>query len=138
MNKQTILELQEKLKTYLRRRKFNPNKIDTIVSTPVVIKGDLLYDGQVLFNGIIEGNLLVQPNAQSKINSVTVSSTGLVTGNVSGDYVIIEGRVFGDVISAENLCIRAGASVSGTISYRMIKIEEGAVITGFLQKLPLD
>jgi cytoskeletal protein CcmA (bactofilin family) len=130
-----IADKINKVKKYLHRRKFNPNKVDSIIASNVAITGDLEYNGQVLFNGTIKGFLVGSAKIGEQIQAVTISSSGSVIGDITGDYVIISGKVQGNITAYENVLIKSGGVVEGSISYGTIKIEENAIIIGQLKKI---
>jgi cytoskeletal protein CcmA (bactofilin family) len=123
--KQKIMQIVDKIKLFLRHRKFNENRFDTLI-TKAKIYGDIDFPGQVIFDGCITGYLCgVGPNT-----SVVIKKDAVVDGSIKADFIIIEGCVRGDVTANEKLIIKKSANIDGKVAYRYISIEEGAVVNG--------
>ena len=82
---------------------------------------DVEYDGNLFFNGTINGNLTCK--------FLKIGPNSLVAGNINSDWVFILGEVKGDII-ANRVAIGPSAKVHGKISYNSISIEPGATILG--------
>jgi cytoskeletal protein CcmA (bactofilin family) len=62
-----------------------------------------------------------------QINTLHVKSTGIFTGRLSAQTIIVEGQVFAD-IETENLNLKATGVIDGDVIYRKLVIEEGGMI----------
>ena len=82
---------------------------------------DVEYDGNLFFNGTVNGNLTCK--------FLKIGSNSLVAGNINSDWVFVLGEVKGDII-ANRVAIGPSARVHGKISYNSISIEPGATILG--------
>jgi len=82
---------------------------------------DVEYDGNLFFNGTVNGNLTCK--------FLKIGSNSLVVGNINSDWVFVLGEVKGDII-ANRVAIGPSAKVHGKISYNSISIEPGATILG--------
>jgi cytoskeletal protein CcmA (bactofilin family) len=82
---------------------------------------DVEYDGNLFFNGTVNGNLTCK--------FLKIGSNSLVAGNINSDWVFVLGEVKGDII-ANRVAIGPSAKVHGKISYNSISIEPGATILG--------
>ena len=82
---------------------------------------DVEYDGNLFFNGTVNGNLACK--------FLKIGSNSLVAGNINSDWVFVLGEVKGDII-ANRVAIGPSAKVHGKISYNSISIEPGATILG--------
>ena len=82
---------------------------------------DVEYDGNLFFNGTVNGNLTCK--------FLKIGSNSLVAGNINSDWVFVLGEVKGDII-ADGVAIGPSAKVHGKISYNSISIEPGATILG--------
>jgi len=54
-------------------------------------------------------------------------------GIINSPYVIVEGEINGDIISAEHVELRAGARVVGNINTAKIVMAEGCMLQGEVQ-----
>jgi len=99
-------------------------KVNEIFSSKANIfncNSDVEYDGNLFFNGTVNGNLTCK--------FLKIGSNSLVTGNINSDWVFVLGEVKGDII-ANRVAIGPSAKVHGKISYNSISIEPGATILG--------
>ena len=53
-----------------------------------------------------------------------------MTGNIKAKFVIVEGRVDGDIFATESVSIRASAKVKGNIFAPRVGIADGANFSG--------
>ncbi len=93
----------------------------SIIMDGTVIKGDLAMEGELHFNGVIEGNVSAR--------RVTLGENGKVAGTVTADYVEIYGDVLGEIM-ARTVKLGASARVKGNITQESITVESGAVLDG--------
>lgn len=96
-------------------------RVPSIISASLRIVGDLVSEGDVQVDGIIEGDV----NARS----VTVSEGAAVRGQISAQKVIIRGEVQGQ-ISADGVELGRSARVIGDIVHNDLAIESGAYLEG--------
>lgn len=99
------------------------NAVPSIISSDVVIKGNVSTLGEIQLDGTVEGDL--------KSNSVTVGEHGMVKGKISADDVIIKGTVKGS-ITGRNIRIEKSAKITGDLCHQTLSIEAGAHIEGNL------
>ena len=95
-------------------------------------------------NAEMQGTLTFKDPVNLKINgqfkgildtkgTLTVGNTAQVEANVSGDNIIIAGRVKGDVVAHKMLVLMPTAVLSGNISTPKLNIVEGAIFQGRCQ-----
>ncbi|MEJ6726581.1 MAG: polymer-forming cytoskeletal protein [Emcibacteraceae bacterium] len=99
------------------------NAVPSIISSDVVIKGNVSTSGEIQLDGTVEGDL--------KSNSVTVGEHGMVKGKISADDVIVKGTVKGS-ITGRNIRIEKSAKITGDLCHQTLSIEAGAHIEGNL------
>jgi len=105
---------------------FNKKKIEEkILDVDVAMQGNLTFKDPVnlRINGTFEGNLETRGN-------LTIASTAIVTADIMGDNVIIDGRVKGKIIAKERLTLLPSAIVEGEIYPAKLNVAEGAVLEG--------
>jgi cytoskeletal protein CcmA (bactofilin family) len=121
-------KIKEKLKIFLKHRKFNEKRFDTYI-TKVTVQGDFFFSGQIIFSGILSGCL---KGDRGTMTSAIIKKESIINGDVEAMFVIIEGKVVGNII-AEKVIIRDTAIIEGSVHYEYISVEEGAIISGALK-----
>jgi cytoskeletal protein CcmA (bactofilin family) len=97
------------------------DRVPSIISASLRIVGDLVSEGDVQVDGLIEGDV----NARS----LTVSEGAAVKGQISAQKVLIRGEVHGQV-TAEAVELGRSARVIGDIVHADLTIESGAFLEG--------
>jgi cytoskeletal protein CcmA (bactofilin family) len=111
--------------------KARPNKgasMPSIVSDGMALTGNLVSEGDVQIDGMVEGDI--------RVRSLTVGGTGKVKGTVFAEEVNVSGHVEGE-ISARNVIIARTAHVVGDIVHDVLSIESGAEFQGRCQRRPV-
>jgi cytoskeletal protein CcmA (bactofilin family) len=80
-------------------------------------------------DGRIKGGVIAEADSASVL---TVSEHGSIEGDVRVPTVILNGRVTGDVRSAERIELAAKARVDGDVYYNLIEMAMGAAVNGSL------
>ena len=105
-------------------RKSSANKapaVPSLISSDVVIKGSMTADGEVQFDGTIDGNITAK--------GLVIGEGALVSGEVNADHVKVSGTVEG-TIRANRVDLAATAVVKGDIVHTALSIENGARFEG--------
>lgn len=102
------------------------DRVPSIISASLRIVGDLVSEGDVQVDGVIEGDV----NARS----LTVSEGAAVKGEITAAKVCIRGEVQGQV-TAETVELGPTARVVGDIVHSSLSIEAGAYIEGHCRHL---
>lgn len=98
-------------------------------------------DKTVEINAQMQGSLTFKDPISLKINgefrgsletkgTLSIGSKAAVTANISGDNIIIAGKLNGDVIAHKMLTLMPTAVLTGNISAPKLNIVEGAVFQG--------
>ncbi len=98
--------------------------VPSIISDDVVIRGAIESEGEVQFDGAIEGDI--------KAASLVIGEGAKVDGEVVADQVRVCGTVEG-AIRATRVELAAGALVRGDIIHTALAIEAGARFEGNVQ-----
>ena len=93
----------------------------SILSGNLRVTGSLVTEGDIQIDGIVEGDVTS--------GSVTVGSSGRVSGEIRADSARILGRVQGR-IHARMVMLMSTAHVEGDVLHETISIENGAKIDG--------
>ncbi len=96
-------------------------QIPSIISTNLRIIGNLISEGDVQVDGVIEGDV--------RSRTLTVSEGATVNGQILAETVRIRGNTLGR-ITANNVELGPTAKVVGDIVHTVISIESGAYLEG--------
>ena len=105
------------------------NKINTLIGSDIVIKGDIIYNGTVHVEASVEGSLISSKNKESKLY---INKSSVIRGFVDASNVAINGTVYGNVYVYDLLQLGSDAFIKGNIFYKSIEMEVGAKIDGRL------
>ena len=123
-NKNTTLNSPEK-STPRDSKPMKPpsNSVPSIISSDVVVKGNVNTSGEIQLDGTIEGDV--------KSKNLTIGENGTVKGKVTADDVIVKGSVNGSIVG-RNVRLEKSAKLNGDICHQTLSIEAGAYIEGNL------
>ena len=108
------------------------NTIDTLIGITTEMKGDIAFSGGLRIDGKVKGNI----TARSDDNSTLVlSENAVVTGDVSVPHMIVNGKIKGNVRSAERLELQSKAEINGDITYKVLEIAAGAQLNGTMTRI---
>ena len=105
------------------------NKINTLIGSDIVIKGDIIYQGTVHIEASVEGSLISSKNKESKLY---INKSSVIRGFVDASNVALNGTVYGTVYVYDLLQLGSDAFIKGNIYYKSIEMEVGAKIDGRL------
>jgi cytoskeletal protein CcmA (bactofilin family) len=92
-----------------------------IIQARVTIVGALIFDGPILVEGSVDGEI--------RCRSLTVSERAVIDGLIVADSVTIAGDVNGSIY-ANTLLLKSACSVEGEIYHREINLEAGSYFEG--------
>jgi cytoskeletal protein CcmA (bactofilin family) len=87
------------------------------------ITGNLSFEGTVMIEGKVEGEIAAQ-------ESVIVGETAVVQAQVTADSVVVTGNVTGDITARRRVEIRAPGKLFGNITTPSLIIHDGVVFEG--------
>ena len=96
----------------------------TTIGESIVIKGELSADEDLVIEGQVEGNINLNQNA------LTVGEHGKVKAKIAAKTVVVVGKVWGSIITAENVDIRDTSMVEGGIYTSRLAMAAGAYVRG--------
>lgn len=88
---------------------------------------DMTVPGCASVDGKFEGTL--------KAKSLIVGQTGNVSGQISVETAEVRGAVGDHLIVQSKLVVRSTGSISGSVSYSKIMVEEGGELAGTIEKI---
>ncbi len=97
------------------------------IGAGVQFKGDMTVPGCASVDGKFEGTL--------KAKSLIVGQTGNVSGQISVETAEVRGAVGDHLTVQSKLVVRATGSISGSVSYSKIMVEEGGELSGTIEKI---
>jgi len=98
------------------------------VGEGVMIHGDVVTDGTVIVQGVLQGDL--------SVGNLVVGKLGTITGRTN---VAESAEIFGKVIERLTvrglLILRSTCRVSGNVNCGVLQIEPGAIVTGGINSI---
>jgi cytoskeletal protein CcmA (bactofilin family) len=116
---------------YVRSQQATSN-IDTLVGKSARLVGDIEFSGGLHLDGRVVGNVRGANDGKSQLS---VSEHGAIEGCVDAAAVILNGTVNGDIFARDRVVLGAQAKVNGNVSYGVIEMAPGAIITGKLHPI---
>ena len=98
----------------------------TIISASLRIVGNLISDGDVQVDGIIDGNV--------RSRTLTIGESATINGEVEAETVRIHGSISGQ-IKAKKVELGPTAKVVGDIIHSLLIVESGAYLEGSCRHL---
>jgi cytoskeletal protein CcmA (bactofilin family) len=96
---------------------------DTIIGSGVKVKGSIVTDTDINFDGNLEGDITAQGNISIGVNAH-------IRGNLSGFNVVIAGQVKGNVNASGEAGVLATGNVKGDIVAASLAIDSGGIFIG--------
>ena len=103
-------------------------KLEVIVGSDTVIKGEIVSKGTVRIDGRFEGSLAAE--------SVILGAGGYLLGDITSRTLLVAGRITGNVHSNESVEIQPKGEVCGDIYTTRLTVADGGVFEGrsYMQK----
>lgn len=103
-------------------------KLEVIVGSDSVIKGEIASKGTVRIDGRFEGNLSAE--------SVIIGEGAYLLGDITSKTLLAAGRITGNVHSVESVEIQPRGEVCGDIYTTRLTVADGGVFEGrsYMQK----
>jgi cytoskeletal protein CcmA (bactofilin family) len=102
-----------------------PKAAPSILSSDLMIKGNLKSSGDIQIEGQVEGDI--------HAHLLTVGEGAIVRGEIVADDIVVNGRVVGRVRGLK-VRLTSTAKVEGDIIHKTIAIESGAHFEGSVQR----
>lgn len=101
----------------------------SIISSNMRVSGNLLSEGDVQIDGIIDGDICSL--------HLTVGENAVVNGSIIGERVRISGTVNGE-ITARVVELSSTARVTGDVNHDSLSIEAGAYLQGLCKRVEIN
>lgn len=97
-------------------------KLEVVIGSETVIKGEIISKGTVRIDGRFEGTL--------SADCVIIGEGGNILGDVTAKTMIAAGRLIGNVHATESVEIQPKGEVTGDIYSHKLSVAEGGVFEG--------
>lgn len=117
-----------------KAEKANYNRPKTLVGESTTIKtGTFESEKSVQVNGKVIANMIIK-------ESLVVGEEGFIEGEIKADFVLVAGKVVGNIYVAKQIHLVKTASIVGDIDCPSIIIDDGAKIEGkfHMKKMDID
>ena len=108
---------------------FSVSGSTTLISRDTVIVGVVHFSGNLDVEGVVQGNIVAQPDAEALVRVV---HKGRVEGQIQAPSVIVNGSVEGDIHSTRHLELASKARVKGNVFYTRLEMAAGSEVNGSL------
>lgn len=109
------------------------------------IIGDIVVEGMVkVLSGAVTGNIkatkifikdsIIDGNIDSD-SMIDIIGKSEVNGNIKGGDIVINSRCKGNIVASEHLKLLESAMIRGDLQTKLIRIEDGAIVEGYLKML---
>ena len=95
--------------------------VPSLISADVEMRGTFVAEGEVQFDGRIEGDI--------RAGGVVIGESAVVKGEVVAERVVVHGRIEG-VVRAERVELAATAVIEGDVMHAALAVENGARLDG--------
>lgn len=95
--------------------------VPSIISSDLVVTGNLVSGGEVQVDGTIEGDIHAA--------SLVIGDQATITGEVMAEEVIVRGRIIG-TLRGLRIILAANCHVEGDIMHESLAVEPGAFFEG--------
>jgi cytoskeletal protein CcmA (bactofilin family) len=109
-------------------RKKQP-QIKSLLAAGCRVLGNFQFADGLRLDGCIHGDIVGLPDAPSIL---VVAETAEVTGAITADHIIINGKVHGPVHARHMLELQPKARVTGDVTYKLLEMHKGASVDGQL------
>lgn len=103
--------------------KINMDKVETIVGSGTMIKGDIKAEGILRVEGKVEGNI-------DCVKDLILAESGKIKAELKAENAIIAGEYNGNMDISGNLEIKETGRVIGDVHINGLVVEDGGVLDG--------
>lgn len=103
--------------------------IDSLIGATTSIHGDVHFKGGLRIDGHIKGNILAEEGLSSML---VISERAKVEGEIRVAHLVVNGEIIGNVYSSELLELQPKARITGDVSYKVLEMHSGALVSGKL------
>ncbi|MGB0747703.1 MAG: bactofilin family protein [Magnetospiraceae bacterium] len=100
--------------------------IPSVISPSARITGDIVSDGELQVDGVIDGDV--------RAEKLLVGDQAHITGQITADSVEVHGQVTGQ-IKARSVNLATSGKMVGDIHHETLSIDEGAFLEGHCKRI---
>ena len=109
---------------FQKKLNISPEHITTIIGAGSVFEGDIKVEGGIRVDGVLYGELAVS-------GKIAVGDHGEIKSQkISCLAAVIGGKVTGELTAPELVKLENNSSFTGTITTKVLIVEQGAVFNG--------
>lgn len=101
------------------------DEINAFLGSGTVYTGDLSFEGAVRIDGVFSGNITSE-------GTLIVGQGAKVNGKIKVGSIVVNGTVEGQVNVAQRAMLHKTAVLLGTLTTKLLVMEEGALLDGDL------
>jgi cytoskeletal protein CcmA (bactofilin family) len=101
----------------------------TLIAANTEVCGDIRFEDQLYINGRVSGNIIADAESEA---TLVVSEEGSVNGEIRVPNVVVNGSVEGNIYASTRMELAAKAQVKGSVYYKLIEMQLGAMVDGQL------
>lgn len=103
-------------------------KVDGLIGSNTTFRGEVTFTGGMRIEGDIFGNI----TSTDPESVVVIAEGATIEGDITAAYVVINGTVTGNVYSQKLLELEEKGRIVGDMTYEMVQMHSGAVVSGRL------
>ncbi len=107
-------------------------QLSSLVAEDVQLDGDLVFSRGLRIDGRVRGRINGLGGDGGTPALLVLSASGVIEGSVRCGNALISGSIKGDIDVEQFVELQAGARITGTLRYRRLQMELGAVVQGQL------
>ena len=101
------------------------DEINAFLGSGTVYTGDLSFEGAVRIDGVFSGNI-------SSDGTLIIGQGAKVNGKIKVGSIVVNGSVEGQVEVSQRAVLHKTAVLLGTLTAKLLVMEEGAILDGDL------
>lgn len=113
-----------------RKKSVVNNTIDTLIGAETRLEGNIVFQGGLRIDGHVRGDVVASSDAPTLL---VIGEHASVEGDVVAARLIVNGRLAGVCTIGGEVEVQAKAHIRGTLRYRSIEIQRGAVVEASLE-----
>ncbi|MGV0005345.1 MAG: bactofilin family protein [Candidatus Porifericomitaceae bacterium WSBS_2022_MAG_OTU9] len=107
------------------------NKINSMIGKDTTIEGNVSFSGGMHVDGTVRGDIHAAKNDSG--SALSLSESAVVEGNIEVPFILVNGKVTGNINSSQNLELAANSNIEGDVQYKVLHISLGAKVNGRLR-----
>lgn len=106
-------------------RDYGAHEPETVIAASVKVEGDFQSQGNVLIEGVVEGNLMTE-------RDLRVGERARIAADVVAANATVAGEIRGNLTVSERLELESTARIHGDVRTKVLVVASGATMNGRL------